>query len=196
VFHAVGGYTDSLPVAKATDGMTVVAYGMNDRTLPRAHGYPARIIAPGIYGMKSVKWLQRIEVVDYDFKGYWAAGAGWDNIAIIKTASRIDVPAELAAVKGDAMVAGVAWAGERGIQRVEVSLDGGRTWEPARLRRKLSRTGWRQWRLPWRPTTSGRTDIKVRAVDGEGILQIDTAAPPFPSGSSGYERVEVVTGDG
>jgi DMSO/TMAO reductase YedYZ molybdopterin-dependent catalytic subunit len=195
VFHAVGGYTDSLPVAKATDGMTVVAYGMNDRTLPRAHGYPARIIAPGIYGMKSVKWLQRIEVVDYDYKGYWAAGAGWDNIAIIKTASRIDVPAELAAVKGDAMVAGVAWAGERGIQRVEVSFDGGRTWTPATLRRKLSRTGWRQWRLPWRPATSGKTELVVRAVDGQGALQIQTPEAPFPSGSSGYERVEVVTGD-
>jgi DMSO/TMAO reductase YedYZ molybdopterin-dependent catalytic subunit len=193
VFHAVGGYTDSLPVAKATDGMTVVAYGMNGRTLPRAHGYPVRIIAPGIYGMKSVKWLDRIEVVDYDFKGYWAAGAGWDNIAIIKTASRIDVPAELGAVKGDTMVAGVAWAGERGIQRVEVSFDGGRTWTPATLRRKLSRTGWRQWRLPWRPTSSGKMDIMVRAVDGQGALQIETPAPPFPSGSSGCQRVEVVT---
>jgi hypothetical protein len=105
------------------------------------------------------------------------------------------VPAELAAVKGDAMVAGVAWAGERGIQRVEVSFDGGRTWTPATLRRKLSRTGWRQWRLPWRPATSGKTELVVRAVDGQGALQIQAPEAPFPSGSSGYERVEVVTGD-
>ncbi len=100
VFHAVGGYSDSLPLAKALDPATVVAYGMNDRSLPRAHGFPARIIAPGIYGMKNVKWLERIEVVDYDYRGYWQRSDGWDNIAEIKTASRIDVPQELTAVSG------------------------------------------------------------------------------------------------
>ena len=73
VFHAVGGYSDSLPLAKALDPATVVAYGMNDRSLPRAHGFPARIIAPGIYGMKNVKWLERIEVVDYDYRATGSA---------------------------------------------------------------------------------------------------------------------------
>ena len=188
------GYTDSLPVAKAMDGATVVAYGMNGQTLPRAHGYPARIIAPGIYGMKSVKWLQRIEVVDYDYKGYWQRDAGWDNLAVIKTASRIDVPGELSSVKGQATVAGVAWAGDRGIGRVEVSLDGGRTWRPAILRRQISGTTWRQWRLPWHPTTSGRTVLQVRAIDGRGEAQTAEAAPPHPSGSSGYDQTEVITG--
>jgi DMSO/TMAO reductase YedYZ molybdopterin-dependent catalytic subunit len=195
VFHAVGGYTDSLPVAKATDGATVVAYGMNGQTLPRAHGYPARIIAPGIYGMKSVKWLQRIEVVDYDYKGYWQRDAGWDNQAVIKTASRIDVPEELGSVRGEGMVAGVAWAGDRGIDGVQVSLDGGRTWMPAILRRQLSRTTWRQWRLPWRPATSGRTVVQVRAIDGQGRVQTADEAPPYPSGSSGYDQVQAITGD-
>jgi DMSO/TMAO reductase YedYZ molybdopterin-dependent catalytic subunit len=196
VFHAVGGYTDSLPVAKAMDGATVVAYGMNGQTLPRAHGYPARIIAPGIYGMKSVKWLQRIEVVDYDYKGYWQRDAGWDNLAVIKTASRIDVPGELGAVDGEATVAGVAWAGDRGIAKVEVSVDGGRTWTPTTVRRQLSRTTWRQWRLRWRPTTSGKTVVQVRAIDGQGKVQIAKEAPPHPSGSSGYDHVEVVAGEG
>jgi hypothetical protein len=129
-FHAVSGYTDSLPVAKALDPATMVAYGMNDQSLPRAHGYPARIIVPGIYGMKNVKWLQRIEVVDYDYRGYWQRSDGWDNIAQIKLASRIDVPAEMSAVDGEIVVAGVAWAGDRGIRRVEVSADDGRTWTP------------------------------------------------------------------
>jgi DMSO/TMAO reductase YedYZ molybdopterin-dependent catalytic subunit len=192
VFHAVGGYTDSLLVAKALDKATVVAYGMNDTTLPRAHGYPARIVAPGIYGMKSVKWLQRIEVVDYDYRGYWERSAGWDNIAVIKTASRIDVPGKLDPVKGQVTVAGVAWAGDRGIRRVEVSFDGGRTWAPATLRRELARTTWRQWRLPWSPRTSGRTPIQVRAVDGRDQPQIATPAPPSPSGASGYHEVTVV----
>ncbi len=195
VFHAVGGYTDSLPVAKAMDPATVVAYGMNDLTLPRAHGYPARIIAPGIYGMKSVKWLQRIEVVDYDYRGYWERSAGWDNVAVIKTASRIDVPRELAPVRGEVTVAGVAWAGDRGIDRVEVSFDGGRTWTTATLRRQLARAAWRQWRLPWRPAASGRTVVQVRAVDGRGGLQSAAKAPPSPAGSSGYHQIEVVADD-
>jgi DMSO/TMAO reductase YedYZ molybdopterin-dependent catalytic subunit len=195
VFHAVGGYTDSLPVAKAMDGSTVVAYGMNGQTLPRAHGYPARIIAPGIYGMKSVKWLQRIEVVDYDYKGYWQRDAGWDNLAVIKTASRIDVPQELSSVRGEAMVAGVAWAGDRGIEGVEVSVDGGASWMRAILRRPISRTTWRQWRLPWRPASSGKTVVQVRAIDGQGRVQTSQQAPPHPSGASGYDQVQVVTGD-
>src|SRR6266516_4977623 len=195
VFHAVGGYTDSLPVAKALDGETVVAYGMNGQSLPRAHGYPARIVAPGIYGMKCVKWLQRIEVVDYDYKSYWQRDAGWDNTAVIKTASRIDVPEELGSVRGGTVVAGVAWAGDRGIDGVQVSLDGGRTWMPAILRRQLSRTSWRQWRLPWRPATSGRTVVQVRAIDDQGRLKTSDEAPPYPSGSSGYDQVQVITGD-
>jgi DMSO/TMAO reductase YedYZ molybdopterin-dependent catalytic subunit len=191
VFHAVGGYTDSLPVAKALEPTTVVAYGMNDRSLPRAHGYPARIIVPGIYGMKNVKWLERIEVVDYDYRGYWQRSDGWDNLAVIKTASRIDVPAD-PAVRGPATIAGLAWAGDRGIRRVEVSLDGGRSWTPAILRRELARAAWRQWRLPWRPASSGRVTLEVRAVDGRGVVQTSRLAPPHPSGASGYQQVEVV----
>jgi DMSO/TMAO reductase YedYZ molybdopterin-dependent catalytic subunit len=185
VFHAVGGYSDSLPLAKALEPATVVAYGMNDRSLPRAHGYPARIIAPGIYGMKNVKWLERIEVVDYDYEGYWQRSDGWDNVAEIKTASRIDVPGEI-------VVAGLAWAGDRRIRRVEVSLDDGRTWTPAVLRRELAPAAWRQWRLPWRPSSSGRVVLRVRAVDGRGDLQLAQEQPPHPSGASGYDQVDVV----
>jgi DMSO/TMAO reductase YedYZ molybdopterin-dependent catalytic subunit len=193
VFHAVGGYSDSLLVAKALDPATVVAYGMNDRSLPRAHGFPARIVAPGIYGMKNVKWLERIEVVDYDYRGYWQRSDGWDNLAEIKTASRIDVPAELTAVSGAGVVAGLAWAGDRGIRRVEVSLDDGASWVPATLRRELARAAWRQWRLAMPASASGRRSIKVRAVDGRGDLQTPRQAPPHPSGASGYHQVDVVS---
>jgi DMSO/TMAO reductase YedYZ molybdopterin-dependent catalytic subunit len=193
VFHAVGGYSDSLPLAKAMEPTTVVAYGMNDRSLPRAHGFPARIIAPGIYGMKNVKWLERIEVVDYDYRGYWQRSDGWDNVAEIKTASRIDVPQELTSVEAAGVVAGLAWAGDRGIRRVEVSLDGGASWVPATLRRELARAAWRQWRLPLPPGTTGRRSLKVRAVDGRGALQTAQEAPPHPSGASGYHGVDVVS---
>jgi DMSO/TMAO reductase YedYZ molybdopterin-dependent catalytic subunit len=194
VFHAVGGYSDSLPIAKALDRSTMVAYGMNGATLPRAHGYPARIIAPGIYGMKNVKWLERIEVVDYEYQGYWQRSDGWDNLAVVKTASRIDVPAELASVGGQATVAGVAWAGDRGIEAVEVSLDGGRTWQRAVLRRELARAAWRQWRLPWVPAGQPRrVRLQVRAVDGRDQVQTAARAQPHPDGASGYHEVEVVT---
>ena len=195
VFHAVGGYSDSLPVAKALDPATVVAYGMNGRSLPRAHGFPARIIVPGIYGMKNVKWLERIEVVDYDYRGYWQRSDGWDNLAEVKTASRIDVPAELTAVGDAGVVAGVAWAGDRGIGRVEVSTDGGSSWLPAVLRRELAVAAWRQWRLALGAGAggSGRRTIRVRAVDGRGELQTASQAPPHPSGASGYDQVDVVS---
>jgi DMSO/TMAO reductase YedYZ molybdopterin-dependent catalytic subunit len=194
VFHAVGGYSDSLPVAKALEPTTVVAYGMNDRSLPRAHGFPARIIVPGIYGMKNVKWLERIEVVDYDYRGYWQRSDGWDNIAQIKTASRIDVPQELTSLEAAGVVAGLAWAGDRGIDRVEVSLDGGASWVPATLRRQLARAAWRQWRLPLPPGTAGRRTLKVRATDGRGELQTPRETPPHPSGASGYDTIDVVSG--
>jgi DMSO/TMAO reductase YedYZ molybdopterin-dependent catalytic subunit len=194
VFHAVGGYSDSLPVAKALERTTVVAYGMNDRSLPRAHGFPARIIVPGIYGMKNVKWLERIEVVDYDYRGYWQRSDGWDNIAEIKTASRIDVPQELTSLEAAGVVAGLAWAGDRGIRRVEVSLDGGASWVPATLRRQLARAAWRQWRLPLPPGTAGRRTLKVRATDGRGELQTPRETPPHPSGASGYDTIDVVSG--
>ena len=181
-------------MAKALDPATVVAYGMNDRSLPRAHGFPARIIAPGIYGMKNVKWLERIEVVDYDYRGYWQRSDGWDNIAEIKTASRIDVPQELTAVPDAGVVAGLAWAGTRGIRRVEVSLDGGSHLAPGH---PPARAG--QGRLaPVAPAPARRAardagPIKVRAVDGRGDLQTARQAPPHPSGASGYHEVDVVS---
>jgi hypothetical protein len=130
--------------------------------------------------------------VDYDYRGYWQRSDGWDNIAEIKTASRIDVPAELTSAGAAGLVAGLAWAGDRGIRRVEVSLDGGASWRPATLRRELARAAWRQWRLPLPRGVSGRRTFAVRAVDGHGDLQTAAEAPPHPSGASGYDRVDVV----
>ena len=194
VFHAVGGYSDSLPVAKALDPATVVAYGMNDRSLPRAHGFPARIIAPGIYGMKNVKWLERIEVVDYDYRGYWQRSDGWDNIAEIKTASRIDVPQELTSA-------------ERGRGGGRPGLGGGpRASGGSRCRSTAVPPGSRppsgaSWpgppgasgACPCPPAPRDGTWLKVRAVDGRGDLQTASQAPPHPSGASGYHQVDVVS---
>ena len=186
VFHAVGGYSDSLAVAKAVDEHTLIAYGMNGTALPRGHGYPARVIAPGIYGMKNVKWLERIEVVDDDYQGYWQK-RGWDNLARIKTGSRIDVPAGGDPVRGAVTVAGVAWAGDRGISRVEVSADGGRTWGRAQLRRELARAAWRQWRFDVPAGADRELRLVVRATDGTGEVQTEVEVPPHPTGASGLD---------
>jgi Mo-co oxidoreductase dimerisation domain len=132
-------------------------------------------------------------VVDYEYRGYWQRSDGWDNIAEIKTASRIDLPRELTEVADAGVVAGLAWAGDRGIRGVEVSLDGGATWRPATLRRELARAAWRQWRIPLPKDGDGRRTIKVRAVDGRGALQTAEPAPPHPSGASGYHEVDVVS---
>jgi DMSO/TMAO reductase YedYZ molybdopterin-dependent catalytic subunit len=138
---------------------------------------------PGIYGMKNVKWISRIEAVDYDFKGYWQR-RGWDDVAEYKTMSRIDAPAR--SVKGETTIAGIAFAGDRGITKVEVSTDGGKTWQEAEIKPPLSPNSWSLWHAQWTPQQSGKHKLLVRATDGKGTTQTQQNAPPAPSGSSGY----------
>ena len=183
IFHAIGGYSDSLPIADATRPVTIVAVGMNGRVLPRAHGYPARLLAPGYFGMKQPKWLERLEVVTEPHQGYWEQ-RGWVKAAIVRTMSRIDGYGELA---GSSFVAGVAFAGDRGISRVEVSLDDAATWADAELERPLSGLTWRRWRLPFDPGTD--PVVVVRATDGDGAVQPASYLDPHPSGATGLDRV-------
>jgi DMSO/TMAO reductase YedYZ molybdopterin-dependent catalytic subunit len=190
VFRSAGGYSDSLSIDQAMDASTLIAIGMNDHVLPQAHGFPARLLSVGTYGMKNPKWLTSIEVVNKPFQGYWEQ-RGWVKPAIVKTESRIDVPSDGAVVGKQVTVAGVAFAGERGISRVEVSADNGRTWNEAQLKTALSPYTWRQWLYRWTPTQSGKTVVGVRAVDGTGAVQTAQLAEPFPSGSSGYDVTEV-----
>jgi DMSO/TMAO reductase YedYZ molybdopterin-dependent catalytic subunit len=183
VCRAVGGYSDSLPLADAMRSVTIVAVGMNGRALPRAHGYPARVLAPGYFGMKQPKWLEHLEVVTEPYQGYWEQ-RGWTKAAVVRTMSRVDGFGEVA---GGTFVAGVAFAGDRGIARVEVSLDDGATWADAELERPLSGLTWRRWRLPFDP----RTDpvVIVRATDGNGVVQPAATMDPHPSGATGLDRV-------
>jgi DMSO/TMAO reductase YedYZ molybdopterin-dependent catalytic subunit len=188
VFRAAEGYSDSISLAKAIEATTLVVFGMNGTALPREHGFPARIIVPGIYGMKNVKWLTEIEPVNRDYKGYWMV-RGWSDIAKVKTESRIDTPHERA--KLPAKVAGVAWAGNRLISRVEVSDDGGASWRPALLKRALSPLTWRLWAIELEPGKGGRRKVLVRAVDGTGTTQTPLKTAPHPDGASGYHKVEL-----
>ncbi len=191
VLSAVDDYSDSIHLVKALEPTTLVAVRMNDTTLPQGHGFPARLLVPGIYGMKHVKWIKDIEVVATDFQGYWQT-RGWSDAAPIRLTSRIDTPLDGVALhaKRPTYIAGVAFSGNKGISEVDVSLDNGTTWQPALLKRPLSNLTWVLWELPWTPSTGGHT-IMVRAIDMEGNVQDPSQAPPLPDGSSGYHTISV-----
>lgn len=189
VSTSVDGFADSIPLGVAMRETSIVAVGLDGSPLPTAHGFPARLLIPGRYGMKQPKWLGSIELVDRPFEGYWEQ-RGWSRAAIVKTMSRIDA----AVADGpERMVAGVAFAGDRGISRVEVSTDGGRSWTDAEIEPALSPLSWRRWRHRFTPVTAvdGSTLVIVRGTDGEGEVQTQTVTSPHPDGSSGYDRASV-----
>lgn len=190
VFRAVGGYSDSLPADQAMDESTLIAIGMNGHVLPRAHGFPARLLSTGTYGYKNPKWLGEIEVVESPYTGFWQH-RGWDKEGRVNTMSRIDVPESGDVPAGSVTIGGIAFAADRGVARVEISDDDGRTWHEARLKTALSDVTWRLWLLEWEPPGPGEYELLVRAQDGTGAVQISRHASPFPSGSTGYDAVTV-----
>jgi DMSO/TMAO reductase YedYZ molybdopterin-dependent catalytic subunit len=189
-FQAADGYTDSIPLAVAMDPAVIVAVAQNGEPLTQEHGFPCRVRIPAIYGMKNVKWLEEIEAVGHDYKGYWMQ-RGWSDRAIVKTQSRIDVTPDDPRVGERYWIAGVAWAGDRGVSRVEVSTDGGGSWEDAELRDPVAQASWRLWAYRWTPEESGDHEVACRAVDSDGELQSSATTPPHPAGASGYHTVEV-----
>jgi DMSO/TMAO reductase YedYZ molybdopterin-dependent catalytic subunit len=190
-FTALDGYFDSFPLDIAMRDDVIVAYLMNGEQLPRAHGFPARIIVPGLYGMEHVKWLSRIEPVDADFRGFWQR-RGWADTAIINTMSRVDIPSDDGTLRTPgASIAGVAFAGLRGIAKIEVSVDGGASWRPATVKEPLSAYTWMLWNFDWPEAPLGRHDVLVRATDGEGTVQIATRKQTFPSGAEAHHKIRV-----
>ena len=191
VLHAYDDYADSIHLSKALEPTTLVAVRMNNATLPNGHGFPARVLVPGIYGMKHVKWLTEIEVVNYDFQGYWQQ-RGWSDPAPVLLTSRIDTPLDGSTVRAHrpTYVAGVAFSGNRGISEVDVSLDSGKTWQVATLKRPLSQLTWVLWEIAWTPLP-GSHIIVVRAVDLQGNVQDPHEAPTLPNGATGYHSISV-----
>lgn len=189
VFRA-GGYSDSHSVEVAMDDSTLIAVGMNGRVLPRAHGFPARLLTLGTYGIKNPKWLTEIEVVDSPHEGFWQQ-RGWSKTAIVKTGARIDVPKDGATEGTTVTAGGIAFAGPRGISRVEVSTDGGSSWNEARLKTPLAEHTWRLWTYTWTASSADADRLVVRAYDGAGARQPATATDPYPSGASGYHSVDL-----
>jgi DMSO/TMAO reductase YedYZ molybdopterin-dependent catalytic subunit len=190
VFTAADDYKDSVMLANALHPDALLAWEMNGQPLKKEHGYPARLLIPGIYGMKNVKWLTGISIVPNDFKGFWQQ-QGWDDAAPYQTESRIDVPRSRDTITtGPLSVGGVAFAGNRGIQSVEVSVDGEKTWLPAQVKPGLSRNTWQLWRADITVDSSVH-DIRVRATDGTGKPQTRQPADPFPSGATGYDTARI-----
>ncbi len=193
--RSVDGFTAGFPTKVALDGRdALVALGMGGRSLPAEHGFPARLIVPGLYGyVSATKWLQEIRLTTFaDEQGYWVP-LGWSRLGPIKTQSRIDVPYEGARIgSGPTSIAGVAWAPTRGIATVEVQVDDG-PWRSAELGRVASEDTWVQWRLRW-DAPLGKHTVAVRATDRTGAVQTGAEAPPDPDGATGHHTIVVDVG--
>ena len=169
----------------------LVAYMMNDEPLPFNHGFPARLIIPGLFGEKHTKWLTTLEAVDHDFLGYWQQ-KGWGDGAELETTSQIRVPGKGARLSnGEILLGGIAFSGDGGISKVEISPDEGSTWLPATLQEPLSSYTWVLWTTEWVPSETGRLKLLVRATDGEGRQQVAEAHGTFPDGATGLHRIRV-----
>ncbi|MFF3415829.1 molybdopterin-dependent oxidoreductase [Streptomyces sp. NPDC002698] len=195
VARSVDGMTIGSPVEELMDGRdAMLALGMNGEPLPLAHGFPVRMVVPGLYGFVSAcKWIEDIELTTFDsYDPYWVK-RGWARRAPVKTESRIDTPKPFARPKaGTVMIAGVAWAQHRGIDKVEVRVDDG-PWQKAHLAAEDTRDTWRQWSLPWKATRGGHT-LTVRATDRTGAVQTARRTRTIPDGADGRHSV-VVTVD-
>ena len=187
VGRSVDGFTAGFPTEAASDGRTaLLVVGMNGETLPVKHGFPARLVVEGLYGyVSATKWLRSIELRGWeDVDGYWVP-LGWSKAGPVKTQSRIDVPRSGATLEpGKVPIAGVAWAPDRGISRVEISIDDG-PWVEATLGDTFSNGTWRQWVHAW-TATPGRHTIRARATDEAGVTQTSEVHPVEPDGATGY----------
>jgi len=192
VGRSVDGFTTGFRTEIALDGReALVAFGLNGSELPLKHGYPVRLVVPGLYGyVSATKWITELELTNWDFDAYWIQRT-WSKEGPVKTQSRIDTIREGDQLSpGKTPIGGVAWAPHRGIERVEVSTDAGETWNEARLATQLAMDTWRQYVYDW-DARPGEYTLQVRATDGTGETQTAATAPPHPSGATGYHTINV-----
>jgi len=195
VFSSVDGYSVGVPLSKAMMPDSILAYQMNDASLPQQHGYPIRAVIPGLYGMMSAKWIDMIQVVDTTYVGYWQT-RGWSNDGTVQTQAFITIPGDgnslsLSKNNGSIIIGGVGYAGDRGISKVEVSMDQGKTWQQAQLKKPVSSDSWTLWAYAWTPPKTGSYNIYARATDGTGAVQTSTSTDTFPNGATGYAMISV-----
>jgi hypothetical protein len=188
VGRSVDGWTAGMPMAWVMDPSRepMIAVAMNGEPLPRQHGYPARLIIPGLFGyVSATKWLSELELTTWEtFDGYWVP-LGWAKEGPILTQSRIDTPSGTVNA-GPMPIAGVAWAPDRGISKVEIGIDD--VWYDAMLSTPISDATWVQWLHRW-DATPGEHRLTVRATDGTGILQDMNHSRPAPDGARGWDSV-------
>jgi DMSO/TMAO reductase YedYZ molybdopterin-dependent catalytic subunit len=185
----VDGYVVCQPLAVVLSTNALLAYRMNGVALPMSHGFPLRALIPGHFGEENAKWVTRIELTDH-FVGGLYSDQGWYN-GPLHTISRIDKPKFAAAYTSTLTISGIAYAGTRRIQRVEISTDAGLTWHDATLSPPLSPDTWVLWNYAWMPAAPGSYTLTVRATDGTGTLQIATPQGTVPDGATGYHSVHV-----
>jgi DMSO/TMAO reductase YedYZ molybdopterin-dependent catalytic subunit len=203
VFRCSDGYDVGIPLERGLQEGSILAYGMNGEELNAKHGYPVRAIIPGLYGMMNPKWITEIELIDRVYEGYWQK-KGWANNAKYNTHSYIVIPgnapirkvfrdlgSENIVVDQQIPIAGIAFAGDRGVARVQVSMDDGATWKDARVKSPLSPYSWVIWTTELDVTDNGTYKITVRATDKSGKIQTGETREPFPNGATGYHMVDV-----
>jgi len=187
LMESADGYTESFRLSELTPDHRLATH-LNGAPLTPEHGFPARFLFPGHYGMKQPKWVTRIRFSTTDQPGYWENN-GWDERAIVKTMSRIDRPSDGAALAaGSVQFGGIAFAGSRRINAVELSWDGGRTWQAAELQAEFAPNAWRFWQLTAN-LSAGHYNVSVRARDGEGTLQTSKTTGTLPNGADGYHSI-------
>ncbi len=191
-FYGVDGYNISLPLDEVLAADALLAWRMNGAELPTRHGYPMRVLIPGRYGEENPKWLTRVELTDH-FVGGLYSDQGWYN-GPLRTMSRIDRPFGRVPFGPTIEVGGIAFAGDRGIQMVEVSTDGATTWNVATLQPALSQDSWVFWTYLWKPAARGKYMLAVRATDGTSMVQTSHKQGTVPNGSTGYHEVLVTVG--
>ncbi len=193
VSRSVDGFTVGTPTAVVMDGRdAMLAVQMNGEPLPLEHGFPVRMLVPGLYGyVSATKWITELELTTFDaFDPYWIR-RGWAEQAPIKTQSRIDTPKPLATVPAHGtVIAGVAWAQQRGIERVEIRIDDD-PWVDAELAAQDTIDTWRQWRYQWNDPSPGNHTVQVRATDATGETQTTERVEPFPNGATGQHQLVV-----
>jgi len=193
-FTATDGYSTALLLSEAMGESVILAYQLNGEPLSARHGYPARLIIPSKYGMKNPKWITGVTLTTENYRGYWER-QGWTDLAYPETWSRIDTPRRSAKAGEPVAIAGTAYAGNRGIRRVEVSTDGGKNWTDAALAPALGPFTWVFWAYTWTPPAPGDYTLLCRAYDGTGSPQATANRDPIPDGATGLHRVTAkVTG--
>lgn len=191
-FYSIDGYNMSLPLDEVLAADALLAWRMNGVELPQRHGYPLRALIPGRYGEENPKWVTRVELTDH-FVGGLYSDQGWYN-GPLHTTSRIDYPRDTARLGQKVEIGGIAFAGNRGIQKVEVSVDGGINWHEAKLQLPLSQDAWVFWSWSWTPLLPGLYTLVCRATDGTGELQTSREQGTVPNGATGYDNVPIQVG--